>query len=69
MAFTQTEIDTLRAHIARGVRKVEFMAPGGVKRVVEYASIGEMLKALALMEAQVSGATTGRCRLAEHSRD
>lgn len=69
MAFTQTEVDALRTAIARGVRKVEFMAPGGVKRVVEYASVGEMLRAMSVMEAQVAGVTTGRATVAEHSRD
>lgn len=70
MAWTQTEIDTLKAAIARGVRKVVFVSPGGVRREQEYASLAEMERALSRMQAEVNPAVYGRAAaVAEHSRD
>jgi hypothetical protein len=54
MAWTQTDIDRLKAAIALGTRKVEF-GSGETRRVQEYQSIDAMLKALAVMEAEVLG--------------
>lgn len=69
MAYTQAEVDALKSAIARGVRKVVFMAPGGLRREVEYASIGEMLKAVAVMEVALAASPYGRSTVAQHSRD
>lgn len=50
MAWTQTDIDTLKAAIARGVRKVRING-----EEVEYGSMTEMRQALSLMEGEVAG--------------
>nr|WP_047574303.1 hypothetical protein [Methylobacterium sp. ZNC0032] len=56
MAWTQTDIDRLKRAIATGARRVEF-GSGETRRVQEFHSIDAMLKALAAMEDEVSGAT------------
>lgn len=50
MAWTQSDIDALKAAIARGVKVVQM----GSERV-EYASLSEMRAALSMMEAEVAG--------------
>lgn len=50
MAWTQADIDALKAAMARGLKSAQI----GQERV-EYASMAEMRSALAMMEAEVSG--------------
>lgn len=50
MAWTQTDIDTLKAAIARGVREVRING-----EMVQYQSMKEMKQALEMMTAEVSG--------------
>lgn len=66
MAWTQSDIDALKAAIARGVRTVSSQG-----RTVTYHSLDEMLKALAAMESEVAGTSTssGRSTYAVHGRD
>lgn len=51
MAWTQADIDTLKSAIGRGI-KIAWIG----HEKVEYASMKEMQAALALMEAEVTGA-------------
>lgn len=53
MAFTQTDIDKMKAAIATGAKTLQI----GTERV-EYWSLAEMREALAVMEAEVSGSTS-----------
>jgi hypothetical protein len=55
MAFTQTEIDALKAAIAQGALRVRFG-----DREVMYRSLAEMLQTLSMMQAEVAGATGQR---------
>lgn len=50
MAWTQTDIDALKAAMARGVK----MGRQG-NEIVEYASLAEMRSVLAMMETEVAG--------------
>lgn len=50
MAWTQTDVDALKAAIARGIKMVR-----QGHEIVEYASMSEMRAALAMMEAEVAG--------------
>lgn len=50
MAWTQASIDRLKAAIASGARQV---MEGG--RMVTYQSTDEMLRVVAMMEAEVNG--------------
>lgn len=59
MAWTQAEIDTLKAAIASGVLSVAY-----ADRTVTYKSTDDQLKALALMEREVRGANAVGSRLA-----
>ena len=54
MAFTQTDIDTLKAAIATGALEVEF-GTGTERRRIKYRSLAEMRSTLAEMLAEVSG--------------
>jgi len=49
MAWTQANIDTLKAAIAKGKRKVQLNG-----RSVEYHSVDDMLKALDAMQNEVN---------------
>jgi len=51
MAWTQTDLDRLKAAIAQGVRKVTY-SDG---RAHEYHSLAEMLRLKAVVEAEVAG--------------
>jgi hypothetical protein len=51
MAFTQTDIDTLKAAIASGILRVRYS-----DREVTYQSTADMLQALSLMEQEVNAA-------------
>jgi len=53
MAWTQSDIDTLKAAIATGAKKVTFGA-GPDKREVEYRSLAEMEETLRKMEVEVN---------------
>lgn len=66
MAWTQTQIDALRAAIASGKRTVTY----GDKSVT-YQSLEEMIALLRLMESEVAasgGASGGRSTLVAFSR-
>ena len=54
MAWSQTEIDSLKSAIASGVRTVAY-----ADKTVTYHSMADMLTALAAMEAEVSGGSGG----------
>lgn len=58
MAFTQADIDALKAALATGALTVR--APDG--RMVTYRSVDEMLRTLARMEAEVGSADGVRPR-------
>lgn len=53
MAWTQSDVDALKAAIATGARRAR-MSNG---EEVEYRSLDEMRTALRLMEAEVAGQT------------
>jgi hypothetical protein len=53
MAWTQSQIDTLEAHIARGTTRVDY----GNHVSITYGSIDEMLRLLATMKNEVSAAS------------
>lgn len=55
MAFTQADADRLRAAIAKGVSSVEL---NGEK--VTFRSLAEMKESLRMIEAEISGAASGR---------
>lgn len=55
MAFSQSDIDKIKAAIAGGVRSVTF-ADG---RRVDYQSVAEMVQALAMAQAEVNGTSNG----------
>ena len=61
MAWTQNDIDALKAAIATGTKSVAYQ-----DRTVVYQDIDSMLKALQAMEAEVAGpgSSTGRSTLA-----
>lgn len=50
MAWTQTDIDALKAAMARGVKVARING-----EMVEYASMSEMRATLAMMENEVAG--------------
>jgi hypothetical protein len=59
VAWTQSDVDAMKAAIASGVRSVSFS-----DRTVTYHSLDEMLKALALMTAEVQGSARSGHRYA-----
>lgn len=61
MAYTQTDIDTLKAAIATGATLVKFGA-GPDSREVRYRSLSEMESVLSKMQAEVSPSTSGSMR-------
>lgn len=58
MAWTQADIDKLKAAIASGILSVSYAGPPA--RSITYQSLAEMRKLLAEMERSVSGSTTYR---------
>ncbi len=52
MAFTQSDIDALKAAIASPIKRIEFN-----NRMKEKRSIGELRTALAIAEAEVNAST------------
>lgn len=66
MAFTQSDIDAMKTAIASNVQSVRF-ADG---RRVDYRSVDELTKALALAEAEVgSGSGAPGVTYASYSKD
>jgi hypothetical protein len=67
MAWTQSDIDALKAAIKTGVRRVTFG-----DQTTEYQDMAAMIRALKLMEAEVVAAagtaTSARTILAVHGR-
>ncbi|MFZ1057692.1 MAG: hypothetical protein WAP47_00730 [Candidatus Rokuibacteriota bacterium] len=67
MAWTQTDIDALKAAIKTGHRRVTYG-----DKTVEYQTMAEMIRLLALMEADVAAtngtAGNGRTILVQHGR-
>lgn len=67
MAWTQTDIDAMKAAIGKGIRRVTY-----TDKTVEYQDMSSMIRALKLMEAEVA-ATSGasvpsRTILVQHGR-
>ena len=66
MAYSQTDVDALKAAIATGALEVKY-ADG---RQVRYRSLSEMRQILSTMTAEVAGSTTSpRVTYSEFSRD
>lgn len=65
MAWTQTDIDRLKAAIAagRGARTIQF-----ADQLVTFHDIDDMLKLLAVMEQDVNASTRRNYRLAATSK-
>ena len=61
--WTQADIDTLKAAIVGGVKKVIYDGPP--KREVEYQSLSEMRALLADMVSQVNGSASPSRRLSK----
>lgn len=57
MAWTQDDIDTLKAAVRSGILSVTYDGPP--RRSITYQSLAEMRDLLAEMEGLVSSATTG----------
>jgi hypothetical protein len=71
VAYTQSDIDTLRAAIATGALEVTFGA-GPDQRTVRWRTLAEMRSVLAEMETAVNGASvtpSPRVSYASHQRD
>ncbi|UNJ22043.1 head-to-tail joining protein [Microcystis phage vB_MweS-yong2] len=67
MAWTQADIDALKAAMATGAKSAEFRS-GDTSRRQEFRSLAEMQQLLAQMQAEVAGAARAPA-YAEHSRD
>lgn len=63
MAWTQSEIDILKAAIASGILSVHYS-----DRTVTYKTTAEQLQALALMQKEVNPTTSPTYRLASTSK-
>lgn len=68
MAYTQDDIDALKAAIASGARRVKF-GSGPDSREVEYRSLADMRATLADMLAEMSPARPSPVSYVEHFRD
>jgi hypothetical protein len=69
MAYTQDDIDALKAALASGARRVKF-GSGPDSREVEYFTRAEMMAQLEDMTKEVSPATAvPRVSYVRHSRD
>jgi hypothetical protein len=62
MAWSQSDIDALRAAMGQGVKKVRY-----VSGEVEYQSLADMRSLLKQMESEVNPATADRRRAAVYS--
>lgn len=58
MAYTQTDIDDLKAAIASGALRVRY-ADG---REIQYRSLADMRETLSIMQAEATGSTSGSSR-------
>lgn len=67
MAFTQTDIDTLKRAIATGARRVRYESAGEIREVM-YRSHEEMMSVLAMMEREVNSGSKARSVLVRHDR-
>jgi hypothetical protein len=58
--------EALKAAIAKGVRRIKFSTAPGVTQEIEYASLNDILAALAFVERELdpSGASAGSVKLA-----
>lgn len=63
MAFTQDDVDKIKAAIAKGVRRVQYQ-----DKVVVYNSIDDMLKALRLMQEELGLRKRSARVYAEHDK-
>lgn len=63
MAWTQADVDALKAAIASGTLSVSYS-----DRSVTYRAMHEMQAALAMMQREVQGASAVNHRLASHSK-
>jgi hypothetical protein len=68
MAYTQNDIDTLKAAIATGARRVKF-GSGPDAHEVEYRSLADMQAVLAEMTIEVLGTKPIRTSFVAHCRD
>ena len=71
MAYTQDDIDALKAAIAAGALRVKF-GSGPDSREVEYRSLSDMNEILRTMQAEVSPASVAarpRVSVIQHCRD
>lgn len=69
MAWTQSDIDTLKLAIATGTKRVEF-GSGETRRVQEFRSLAEMKEILADMTGEVLGPLAPQSTAyVQHSRD
>lgn len=69
MAWTQSDIDTLKLAMATGTKRVEF-GSGETRRVQEFRSLDEMERLLARMTGEVLGAQAPQSTAyVQHSRD
>jgi hypothetical protein len=69
MAFTQADVDALRAAIASGALRAKF-GSGPDSREVEYRNLADMNATLAMMIAEVSPAVARpRVSVVQHCRD
>lgn len=68
MAYTQADLDALKAAIASGARRVKF-GSGPDSREVEYRSLAEMRAIVADIEAELAPRRINPISYAEHCRD
>jgi hypothetical protein len=69
MAYTQADLDAIKAAIATGALRVKF-GSGPDSREVEYRSLSDMNATLAQIEAEVAPALRRfRTSIVQHSRD
>lgn len=54
MAYTQDQVDALKAAVARGVTRVRMNG-----EEVQYPSLGEMRRQIKVMEAEIAGGPSG----------
>lgn len=69
MAYTQSDVDALKAAIASGALRVKF-GSGPDSREVEYRNLSDMNATLAMMLAEVAPTTPRpRVSVVQHCRD
>lgn len=60
--YTDAQRDALRAAIAKGVRRVKFSTSPGVMQEIEYASMADMIVALAIIDRELTPNAPGNAR-------